>query len=612
MAKNVEEIALVARDEASQAIARVAGQLGIMGDAISRIASFANPVTLTLAGIGASAGGIVLVGKSIADAVEELDRLSARTGVSVENLQVLQQQMEEAGADSGGLATAMTFLNRSIATADPLLAKLGITTRDTFSAFMQLADVFSRSNDTAKKSEIAFQLLGRGSGELIGLFPQIAEGFRTMESAMRASGKLMTGETLESARRLDAQLDDLSRNWTGALTRIKAATVPWASEIVGAFNDVWDSMSGEKADTTAEVDRKIAKTQAGIKRLEDDLAKVRPGSKVDYSALERIASINAELAKQKIAMQELLALRSKLESPEEGARRARSIRGEGGLPDALANVQIGEPDEATKSREERLKELMRVMGVTRAEAVRLAAALDAIEEGKKRADLTKALTLGPEVPKEVEDLNERIEATADVLGVSRDRARELVEALRQKEKEEAKHDLEVKLGIQYEKPAGPELPPGGVKTPTSIGEEWAQILNEIMSTATILDETLAGVFSSLSSGFDASFREIIAGTATVGSVLKTLWHSIVDAILAELARLAAAAVLKVVATALGIPGFAAVAPGGASSASSAVAQNVTNVTNVYSYDLRDGVRELASISGAQRGAQNRLAYLGEY
>jgi hypothetical protein len=37
-----------------------------------------------------------------------------------------------------------------------------------------------------------------------------------------------------------------------------------------------------------------------------------------------------------------------------------------------------------------------------------------------------------------------------------------------------------------------------------------------------------------------------------------------------------------------------------------------NVTNVYAYDLRDGVRDLASMTGSQRRASSRLAYLGEY
>jgi integrase len=638
MARNVEEIVLQARDEASGLINNVAGQLGGMGTALTRLAQTAGPVGLGLATVAAGAAGIVVVGAKLADTVEQLDLLSARTGVSIERLQVFQRTIEEAGGSPESLTQALSFLNRAIATNDPLLTKLHINGMGVFDTFMALSNVFAQSSDDAKKTEIAYQLLGRGAGDLVGLLPQLGSAFADMDAKMRATGGLIEGEVAVKARLLDRDLDTLSRNWSGSLTRIQAATVPWALEIVQQFNDVWDAVSGKKTTSNVgDVDEQISRTQGRIKRLEETAAGIQPSSPFDNAAFARLANINALLDEQKKKVQSLLQVRKQFESADEDARRLREIHGDTGKrTDSLSGVAIGQEDSAAKARAERLKELARILEGTGLRANEVAAALDRIEDKKKRAQIVETLTLGPHPGKELEDFNAELDRTAALLGVTKERMFELIAANQERKLAEEEKAIREEFFPQPKGTFGPELPPGGLpETARDVGEGWAKTLDEITNAAGLLDSTFNALFSGLQSGFSRVFADILSGTATFGSVLKTLFGSIVDAIISELSRIAAAEVLKFVGGVLGIPGFG----GGASVTTSSTSatfsgsgvaalgpsnedralnqrvgdlergQGATYVT-VQSYDLRDGLRELSS--GSLGRARTKIAVVGGY
>jgi hypothetical protein len=151
-------------------------------------------------------------------------------------------------------------------------------------------------------------------------------------------------------------------------------------------------------------------------------------------------------------------------------------------------------------------------------------------------------------------------------------------------------------------------------------EEWNAKIDEMLSSAELLDSTFHAVFFGLQAGFHAMFTSIASGTATLGSALKDMWHGIVNAIIAELARIAAVAAVKFVFSAIGLPiptaGLTITPTVGEETLAMALpnqaAEKPSTTVNIYSYDLRDGVRELASLSGVHRRANARLAYLGEY
>ena len=145
-------------------------------------------------------------------------------------------------------------------------------------------------------------------------------------------------------------------------------------------------------------------------------------------------------------------------------------------------------------------------------------------------------------------------------------------------------------------------------------------LDRMLDFSNLATETMDQAFSALSSSFANFFAQVAAGTATLGGLLKAIWHGIANAIISELARIAAAYTLlgiaKIFGFFAGAPGFdqgpgVPVTPAGPAVLAPAVPPSSTTF-NVYSYDLRDGVRELSSLGGSMRNARAKLAYLGEY
>jgi hypothetical protein len=270
VASETVQILLKARDEATAVINRVQGELAALSGPLGRIAVAGGPFGALVAGAAAAAGGIVAMGKAIADNVEQLDRLAKLTGVGIERLQVLRQVIEEDGGSAESLTGALTNLNRSIATQDPLLKQLGIVTHDTYSAFTQLVEILNRSADTAKVTEIAFRLMGKGSADLIGNLGALATRVEKSDERMRKYGALITEETAPASRELDKQLDELSLAWKGLATSMQTLVVPAATATVKAF--------GVIAEGARELVRALSSAEAGIKSLMEAHRRFQPGA----------------------------------------------------------------------------------------------------------------------------------------------------------------------------------------------------------------------------------------------------------------------------------------------------------------------------------------------
>lgn len=339
---NVVEIVLKVRDDASRSVQQFEGKLGGLGAGILKLGTsmgVTSAITEQLTqALTQAVGAVSRMPFELANAVEQLDRLSLRSGVSGENLQIMNRVIREAGGNAESLTTATSFLNRAIAEGNPLLAELGITTKDTFKAFMQLADIFANSDDAAKKNWVSFKLLGRGGADLIADMTALSRAMVEVRKAMAETGELMQGDVLEGARDLDKQMDLLSRNWEGAMTRMKAATVPWANYVLEVFNRIADEGPGDIGDT-------------GGGRRARDLFPV-PGAKASFGTRDR----------------DLVT---------------------GWTADILAGVETGEDKESPRAK--RLEELRKVLVGTGLAAERVLKQLEAIEKQSAVQRIVEAL-----------------------------------------------------------------------------------------------------------------------------------------------------------------------------------------------------------------------------
>lgn len=229
MADNKTSIVLSADDKTKAAFESARRNL----DKLTGVAGKANTVLSTL-GVGAIAGGgLVAFAKAGLDAADNLNDLSQQIGVSVEKLAGYRLAAEQSGTSLEGMARSSQQLAKNIAEGDPLLAKLGVTSRNVDGAMAQLADVFAALPDGAEKTAIAMKLMGKSGADMIPMLNGGGDALRRMiEEGQRLNP--ITKEMAENADRFNDEMAKLK-------ITTEAASVKLGGTLAKAFNDATEA-----------------------------------------------------------------------------------------------------------------------------------------------------------------------------------------------------------------------------------------------------------------------------------------------------------------------------------------------------------------------------------
>ena len=187
-----------------------------------------------------AAGGAFAIGmvKSVANTADELAKLSARTGVAVEDLSRLQYAANLSGVSSQAMTTSIERLSRSMADAATgtgraaeSFQQLGISVKNEDGTLKsqrdileEIAERFTGMEDGARKSALAQEVLGRSGTQLIPLLNGGAQGLRDMADESDRLGNTMSTATAQAAERFN---DNITRMTTlaGGLARELAGPV---------------------------------------------------------------------------------------------------------------------------------------------------------------------------------------------------------------------------------------------------------------------------------------------------------------------------------------------------------------------------------------------------
>ena len=197
-----------------------------------------------LFGLGAAAVAPLLATTNVfAEMGDQLAKMSARTGISVEALSELGYAAEQSGADletlEGGVRKMQKFLVEAAQGskgAGDTLSKLGLRLSDLGrltpdQQFELLADRISKIQDPAIRAATAMEVFGKTGTSLLPLMQDGAKGIEALKQQARDLGLVISTEDAKAAETFGDTLDDLWKVIKSGVFAIGAALAPLLQDL---------------------------------------------------------------------------------------------------------------------------------------------------------------------------------------------------------------------------------------------------------------------------------------------------------------------------------------------------------------------------------------------
>lgn len=189
-------------------------------DAETKLTAFAGRAASVLKGVGVAAAaagtGVLAMMHQTLQLADQLNKLSQRTGISVESLSALRHAARLADVSIEDFTVGMRGLNQSIIEArDPtsraaqVFRALGVyITQGAEVALRGIADAFARLPDGATKSAASIALFNRSGDRMI---PLLNAGSRGLDDARKEAERFGTIISTQTARDAETFNDNVTR-----------------------------------------------------------------------------------------------------------------------------------------------------------------------------------------------------------------------------------------------------------------------------------------------------------------------------------------------------------------------------------------------------------------
>ncbi len=197
-------------------------------------------LTLSKSVLGA-VESIVSFGKSVADELDNLNDVAARTGVGVEALQAYGAAAKLSGTDVETFAKSIQKLSVNIGNAtDEKSAKkftaLGIAFEELKAAtpteqFEMVADAMARIANEGERNAAALKLFGKGGIELGPLFAEGPGALKKMREEAVALGQVVSEDSIKA-------IDEMNKAFDNVWMTLKGITGQIVGELAGPIADI--------------------------------------------------------------------------------------------------------------------------------------------------------------------------------------------------------------------------------------------------------------------------------------------------------------------------------------------------------------------------------------
>lgn len=201
-------------------------QLGFIADQLDALPIGALAAGGAFLAVGSAA---VKMATDVADSAIAFDKLSQKTGASVEFLSTFSAVANDAELSTEEVAQSLTMFSRRLIETQGAGANVEAT-------LFALADAFKGMADGPQKTALAMEYFGRSGAQMIPILNQGSAALRENMTAMQDMGRVITGETVAAANAFDDAMDALNGRLDGLKTRIGSAVLPAINELVGGLD----------------------------------------------------------------------------------------------------------------------------------------------------------------------------------------------------------------------------------------------------------------------------------------------------------------------------------------------------------------------------------------
>lgn len=228
-------------------------------EAAKKAAAAVAAVTAAVAAVGA---GLVKMTLDAAEAADELNTLSDKTGLSTDELQKLQYAAGTVDVSVETVAGAMGKMSKQMASAadgsksaQAAFEKLGVSVQNDDGTFRDRNQVFKESikalgkiTDETERDAAAMAIFGKSATELNPLIKGGADALEELGAHAEETGLIMSGEALDSLAGLADRFDVLKQTvglagqqflaqFAGPLTEGINTLIGYVERLVGAFQN---------------------------------------------------------------------------------------------------------------------------------------------------------------------------------------------------------------------------------------------------------------------------------------------------------------------------------------------------------------------------------------
>lgn len=241
---------------------------GLIGTS-SALITVGKAAAITTAAIVSGIGILGSMAVSAAQAADELDRLSQRTGISTDTLQQYSLVLNRNDMSQAQFATSLQQLSKRMEDLNNPTSQIGKAFRQlglemgpntpADQAFEAIAKKIAALPDGMHKAAIAMQIFGRSGGELIPIMNEIGSGMGNVKARAEELGIVMGTSQIKALKDLDTAWDDLKKTMEGFVNNVGSLVAPVFTPIAEAIT----TLIGKVSKLTQE----WAKSPMGAKEL---------------------------------------------------------------------------------------------------------------------------------------------------------------------------------------------------------------------------------------------------------------------------------------------------------------------------------------------------------